>query len=183
MGALCARFVFVGTAVPILFLGDRMKKSVRHMVNGAIIAAMYAALCHLQNIMLPGSASLAIQFRVAEALCVLALFTPAAVPGLTVGCAVFNLTFAGALPLDAVLGTLATYLACQGMWLLRKYPWAGFALPAVTNAFLVGWELTVYLGNAFWLNALYVAIGEVAVLYTLGAALYAAMKKHAHRLF
>ena len=176
------RSFFVGTAVPI-FLGDIMKKSVRHLVNGAIIAAMYAALCHLQNILVPGSASFAIQFRVAEALCVLALFTPAAVSGLTVGCAVFNLTFAGALPFDALVGTLATYLACQGMWLLRKYPWVTFALPAVFNALLVGWELAVYIGGGFWLNAMYVAIGEVAVLYTLGAALYAAVKKHAHRLF
>ena len=160
-----------------------MKKSVRYLVYGAIIAAMYAALCHLQNIIFPGSASFAIQFRVAEALCVLALFTPAAIPGLSVGCAVFNLTFAGALPLDAVLGTLATYLACQGMWLLRKYPWVAFALPAVCNAILVGWELTVYIGGGFWLNALYVAIGELVVLYTLGAILYGTTKKHANRLF
>ena len=160
-----------------------MKKSVRHLVYGAIVAAMYAALCHLQNIVFPGSASFAIQFRVAEALCVLALFTPAAIPGLTVGCAIFNLTFAGALPLDVVFGTLATYLACQGMWLLRKCPWAAFALPAVFNALLVGWELTIYLGDAFWVNALYVAIGEVVVLYTLGAVLYGVVKKHAHRLF
>ena len=160
-----------------------MKKSVRYLVYGAIIAAMYAALCHLQNIIFPGSASFAIQFRVAEALCVLALFTPAAIPGLSVGCAVFNLTFAGALPLDAVLGTLATYLACQGMWLLRKYPWVAFALPAVCNAILVGWELTVYIGGGFWLNALYVAIGELVVLYTLGTILYGATKKHANRLF
>ena len=112
-----------------------MKKSVRHLVYGAIVAAMYAALCHLQNVVFPGSASFAIQFRVAEALCVLALFTPAAIPGLTVGCAIFNLTFAGALPLDVVFGTLATYLACQGMWLLRKCPWAAFALPAAAIAF------------------------------------------------
>ena len=58
-------------------------------------------------------------------------------------------------------------------------------MPALFNAFLVGWELTVYIGGGFWLNALYVAIGELAVLFTLGLLLYTTMKKRglAHRLF
>lgn len=154
-------------------------------MHGALIGAMYAALTHLQNLLLPGSATWAIQFRLSEALCVLALFTPAAIPGLTVGCFVFNLTFAGALPLDMVVGSLATLLATWAMWLLRKLPWAALAMPALFNALLVGWELTFYIGDIFWLNALYVAIGEAAVLYTLGAVLYGAIKKRglAPRLF
>ena len=49
-------------------------------------------------------------------------------------------------------------------------------MPALFNAFLVGWELTVYIGGGFWLNALYVAIGEAAVLLTLGSALYCAIR-------
>ena len=154
-----------------------MNKFSRQLAHGALIAALYAALCHLQNILLPGSATMAIQFRVAEALCVLALFTPAAIPGLTVGCFLFNLTFAGALPLDTVMGTAATFLAALGMRKLRRLPLLTFALPALCNALLVGWELTVYFGGGFWLNALYVAIGEAAVLYTLGWLLYGAMKK------
>lgn len=157
--------------------GDRMKRSVRYLAHGAIIAAMYAALTHLQNILLPGSATWAIQFRAAEALCVLALFTPAAIPGLAVGCFVFNLTYMGALPLDMVVGTLASFLAAQTMWLLRRKPWISFAMPAVFNALLVGWELTVYIGGGFALNALYVAIGEAAVVYTLGALLYGALRR------
>ena len=160
-----------------------MKKTTRYLVQAAMIAAMYAALTHLQNILVPDSATWAIQFRVSEALCALALFTPAAIPGLAIGCFVFNLTYLGALPLDILLGTLASLLAAQTMWWLRKRPWIAFALPAAFNAVLVGWELTLYLGGGFWLNALYVAIGEVAVLYTLGALLYAAVKKHAHRIF
>lgn len=154
-----------------------MAKRIRFMVQGALIAAMYAALTHLQNMLLPGSASWAIQFRASEALCVLAFFTPAAVPGLTAGCFLFNLTTAGALPLDWLVGTLATFLAAQGMYLTRrvrlgKLPVLGLCLPAVTNAVLVGGELTVYLGGGFWLNGLYVAVGELAVLFTLGIALY-----------
>ena len=125
---------------------------------------------------------MAIQFRVSEALCVLAFFTPAAIPGLTIGCLLFNLTFSGALPLDFAVGSLATFLAAWGMWLTRritvkKLPLLGLVLPALTNALLVGWELTMYIGGGFWLNALYVAIGEAAVLLTLGIVLYTAIKK------
>ncbi len=157
-----------------------MKKS-RFLAYGALIGALYVALTHLQNTLIPGSATWAIQFRASEALCVLALFTPAAIPGLTLGCLLFNLSFAGALPLDFLVGSLATCLATAGMYILRKltvrgYPLLAMLLPAVSNAFLVGWELSVYIGGVFWLNALYVAIGELAVLLTLGTALYYALR-------
>ena len=159
-----------------------MKQDPRKLAHAAIIAALYAVLTHLQNIIFPGSASMAVQLRLSEALCVLSFFTPAAAMGLAVGCLLFNLTFASALPLDPLVGTLATYLACQGMWLTRKLrlfgiPVLGLAVPAVTNAFLVGWELTVYIGGGFWLNALYVALGELIVLFTFGLGLYLLLRK------
>ena len=158
-----------------------MKKTSRFIAYAALIAAMYATLCHAQNLLVPESASMAVQFRVAEALCVLAFFTPTAIPGLTVGCAVFNLTFAAALPMDALVGSLATLLTGGSMWLCRKVtlknvPVLGLCMPALWNALLVGWELTVYIGGGFWMNALYVAIGEAAVLLTLGTVLYYALK-------
>jgi len=167
-----------------------MKNQARYLAHGAIIAALYAVLTHMQNLLLPGSATWAIQMRLSEVLCILAFFTPAAVPGLSIGCLLFNLTFSAALPLDFLLGTLATYLAAQGMWLTRNVkvkgiPLPGLLLPAITNAFLVGGELTVYIGGAFWLNAVYVAIGEAVVLLLPGLGLYLAMKKRdvAGRLF
>ena len=153
-----------------------MNKNVRQMVRAALIAGLYTVLTHLQNILFPGSASMAIQFRASEALCVLAFFTPAAIPGLTVGCLLFNLTFAGSLPLDFLLGTAATLGATASMRLLRRVPAIGLLMPALWNAFLVGWELSVYIGGGFWINALSVAIGELVVLLTLGTALYFAMK-------
>lgn len=67
-------------------------KTTLYIVQGAVIAAMYAALTILQNVLFPGSASMAVQFRVSEVLTVLALFTPAAIPGLTVGCVIANLS-------------------------------------------------------------------------------------------
>ena len=159
-----------------------MTKSTRYLTQAAIIAALYAVLTHLQKLLLPGSATWAIQMRLSEALCVLALFTPAAVPGLTLGCLIFNITYAAALPLDFVLGSAATLLAAEGMWLTRRvtvhgYPLLAMLMPAIANAILVGWELTVYIGGGFGLNALYVALGEIAVLLVPGSLLYYALKK------
>lgn len=160
-----------------------MHRKTRQLVHAALIAALYVALTHLQNFLLPGSATWAIQFRASEAMCVLAFFTPAAIPGLTLGCLLFNLSSAGALPLDFLVGTAATLLSVGSMYLLRSvtvkgYLLPGLLLPAVFNALLVGWELSVYIGGGFWINALYVAIGEAAVLLTLGSGLFYALKAH-----
>lgn len=154
-----------------------MNKKVKMMTHGAVLAALYVVLTYLQNLIFPDSTSMAIQFRAAEALCVLALFTPAAVWGLTIGCMVFNLTNAGALPTDVLVGSLATLLATGGMYLTRNwsvkgYPIVAMLLPALFNALLVGWELAVYIGGGFWVNAVCVAIGELAVLLTLGTVLF-----------
>ena len=155
-----------------------MNQKTKNITRAALIGAMYFALTHLQNFLLPNSASMLIQFRAAEALCVLALFTPAATPGLTLGCLLFNLSFAGALPLDWLAGSFATFLACGSMRLLKRLPLLALSMPAWFNALFVGWELTVYLGNtdftmaAFCLNALCVGLGELGVMYTLGWLLY-----------
>ena len=159
-----------------------MRNNTKYLARAALIAALYAALTYLQYFLFPHTTSMAVQFRISEALCVLALFTPAAIPGLTIGCLLFNLSFAGALPLDFLVGTLASVLAGAAMYLIRNLKWRelpvlGLLMPGICNAFLVGWELTVYIGGAFWLNALYVALGEWIVLLTLGTALYAAIRK------
>lgn len=159
-----------------------MKKNIRFLAHGAIIAPLYVTLTYLQNFLLPGSATWAIQFRASEALCVLALFTPAAIPGLTIGCLLFNVSFAYALPLDFLIGSLATLLATGGMYLCRKltikgYPLLSMLLPAISNALLVGWEISFYIGGGFLINALYVFIGEAAVLVTLGTALFFSIKE------
>ena len=160
----------------------RNRTRIRFWTHAAIIAALYAVLTHMQNILIPNSASFAIQCRLSEALCILAFFTPAAIPGLTVGCLIFNITFAAALPLDWILGSLATLTACAAMWGLRRvlvagYPLPGMLMPAVTNAVLVGWELDLYISGGFWINALYVAIGELIVMLIFGTLLYHVMKR------
>ena len=165
-------------------------KKARNLSHAALIAALYVVLTHLQNLILPGSASWAIQCRLSEALCVLALFTPAAISGLTVGCLLFNITFAAALPLDFLVGAAATLCATGAMRLLRNVrvkgtPLPALLMPALFNALLVGWELTVYIGGGFWVNALYVAIGEAIVLLTLGSLLLHVFQKRnlGQRLF
>lgn len=158
-----------------------MHRKIHALVQGALIAALYTVLTLLQNLLLPNSATMAIQFRVAEALCVLAFFTPAAISGLGIGCLLANLLSGQALPLDFLVGTLASLGAAASMWALRGqtvrgYPFAGIIMPAMWNALLVGWELTAYVGGGFWFNAGCVATGELAVLLSLGSALYGALR-------
>ncbi len=150
----------------------------RYLTQSALIAALYVAISYLQNMLLPGTSSFAIQIRVAEALCVLALFSRAAIPGLAVGCLIFNIAVAWELPPDVLIGTGASAISALLMWLLRKHPLPALAVPALVNGVLIGWELTVFIGGGFWLNAGYVALGEAIVLYTLGTALYFTLKKH-----
>lgn len=159
-----------------------MTRKTRQMTQAGVLAALYVALTYAQNFIWPGSATMAVQLRLSEALCVFAFFTPAAVSGLTIGCLLFNLSFAGALPFDWLVGSLATLLACLSMLKLKKWPWLGLAMPALFNAPLVGWELSVFIGDGFswpvfWVNAFNVFLGEAIVLYTAGWALYAAFKK------
>lgn len=160
-----------------------MSKRIRFIVHGSLLAALYVVLTYAQNLLWPESTTMAIQLRISEALGIFAFFTPAAIPGLTVGCLLYNVSWIQSLPLDWLVGTLATLLAAASMWGLRRVkfhgcPWLGLLMPAVFNGPLVGWELTVYLAPdgftwpVFWLNALYVFLGESIVLMTVGAVLY-----------
>ena len=169
----------MGALRPFFVMKNQL--NAKFIAHGALLAALYVVLTYMQNLLIPDSATWAIQFRASEALCVLAFFTPAAIPGLTIGCLLFNVSYAMALPLDFLVGSLATLLATSGMYLTRRItvkglPALGLLLPALFNGLLVGWELSVYIGEAFWLNALYVAIGEAAVLLTLGSGVYYAVK-------
>lgn len=154
-----------------------MNKKVRNLTHSAVLAAIYVTMTHLQNMLFPNSATMAVQFRLSETLCVLAFFTPAAIPGLSLGCLLFNLTSGAALPLDFFVGTVATALSTWTMWLTRKitlkgFPLPGLLMPALFNAILVGWELSVYIGGGFAINAFLVALGEAVVLLLPGTALY-----------
>lgn len=161
-----------------------MKKTTLFIVYAAVIAALYATLTILQNVLLPGSASAAVQFRVAEVLTILALYTPAAIPGLAVGCAVANLSsVAVAGPLDLIIGSLASLIAAALMYATRnvrlfRLPVVAALMPALVNGVLVGFEIDFFMVNQGFFN-LYdflfqggcVALGELAVLFLLGLPL------------
>lgn len=162
-------------------------KNNHRLATGAIIAALYAALTYAQEMLFPGSASAAIQFRMSEALTVLALFTPAAIPGLTVGCAVSNLLFMSALPLDVLLGSLATLLAALCMYRLKDYtfkgvPFAALLMPAIFNGIIIGLEIEVFFIEgpfnfvSFLTQGGCVALGELGVCFTLGILVYKMIK-------
>lgn len=165
------------------------RKSTLYIVQGAIVAALYATLTILQNVLLPGSASMAVQFRVAEALTVLAIYTPAAIPGLTVGCAVANISSIAALgPFDLIFGSLASLLAAVLMYRLRNVrrftlPVLAALMPALVNGVIVGFEIDFFFVNRFQfvftdflLQGGLVALGELVVLLVLGLPLCKAIE-------
>lgn len=156
-----------------------MKKSTLFLTRAAIIAALYAALTYAASVV--GLAYGPIQFRFSEALTVLACFTPAAVPGLTVGCFLGNLGSSLG-PIDWVVGTAATLLAALCTYFTRKIGgrlaclWAPL-FSTVFNAVLVGLEIAFFVPDgggwaAFGTLALEVGVGELAVCCLLGIPLY-----------
>lgn len=157
-------------------------KNALFLVQGAVIAALYTALTFLCNAL--GLASGVIQVRFSEALCVLPMFTPAAVPGLFIGCALSNL-LTGCAPWDVVFGSLATLLGALGTRRLRKSRYLAVLPPIIANTLIVPWVLSrVYRfeGSIFYFMAT-VCAGEVISCGVLGLMLYAVLKKNENRLF
>ncbi len=163
-------------------------KSLRTVTLSGVIAALYVALTMAQELILPGSGSMAVQFRLSETLNVLCLFTPAAIPGLTVGCLIANLMSLGSLPFDVVFGSVATLLSAVLMWLFRgrragNLPVVPLLMPPIVNGIIIGAEIEIFLikGDlnfvSFLTQAALVFVGEAAVCFTLGLALWKAISK------
>ncbi len=162
------------------------KKYTIYVVKGALIAAIYAVLT---LVLAPISyGNIGIEFRVAEALTILPIFTSAAIPGLTVGCVVANLigmSVSGLGMADVVFGSLATLIAAIATYLFRKVTFKGFPLlsflpPIIANAIVVGFELSIILTDVFpsFLWAFFViGVGEAVVVFVLGTPLYLLFEK------
>ena len=166
----------------------KTKKQVLWLRQAAVIAALYAALTVLQGVIAPGTASMAVQFRVSEAMTLLCCITPAAIPGLTLGCFLANFLFMDALPLDMLLGSLATLLAGLAMYLLRNIQWKKLPLlaalmPAIFNGVIIGLEIEIFFIDgpfhftSFLVQGGLVALGELVVCFTLGLLLYKALDR------
>ena len=154
-----------------------MKNNTLYLTQASLIAALYVMLTIISNF--AGLASGVIQLRLSEMLTILPVFTPAAIPGLAVGCAVANLATGCAL-WDVVFGTLATTLGALGTYYIgRKYPYAGPAFPIATNALIVPKVLQVVYGaeGTYWYFMLTVGIGEILSCGVLGIILYRVLRK------
>lgn len=171
-------------------------KKVIYLTHAAVIAALYAALTVGQNLLLPGTASMAVQFRVAEALTILAVYTPAAIPGLTIGCVLANISSvtAGLGFYDMIFGSIASLLAALTMYGLRNVRWfrlpiLAALMPAIFNGIIIGLEIDFFfIGNLsfnftdFLIQGGFVALGELAVLIVLGLPLSVLLDKKGQRM-
>ena len=158
------------------------KRKSTYLTQAAMIAALYVVLTQFSHMF--GLDSHAIQLRFSEALTILPYFTPAAIPGLFVGCILANF-FAGCLPWDIVFGSLATLLGALGTYALRKHKWLAPIPPILANTIIVPFVLAyVYrLEGSIPYFMLTVGIGEILSCGVLGLLFLMALEKHARILF
>lgn len=166
----------------------KSKFSAFFWTKAAIIASLYISLTFAQEIIFPSTATMAVQFRLSEVLMVLSLFTPSAIVGLTAGCFFANFLCLSALPLDMILGSMATLLASICMYagrhlLIKKMPVIQLLLPAVFNGIIIGLEIEIFYIKSdfnfasFLLQAGLVALGEFVVCFCLGLLFYNKINK------
>ena len=155
-------------------MNDRHSPAFR-IAQGAAIAALYVVLTVIFAPISFGE----MQVRIAEALCILPLFTPAAIPGLFIGCLLGNL-LGGAIVWDVIFGSLATLIGAAGGHLLRKNRWL-VPLPTVlSNALIVPFVLRYGYGVVLPipLMMVYVSVGEIISCYGLGELLCTVLLRH-----
>ena len=159
-----------------------MNKTDLFITQAAMIAALYVVLTVFINAF--NLASGAIQIRISEALTILPYFTPAAIPGLFVGCLISNLV-TGCLPMDVVFGSLATLIGAVGTYLLRKYKFAAPVSPILANMAIIPFVLMyVYsVPDAYWFLLITIGVGELISCGVLGMILLFALEPYEEVLF
>lgn len=153
-----------------------MRKT-RKITQAAIIASLYVVLTFVANAM--GLASGAIQIRLSEALTILPYFTPAAIPGLFVGCLLSNILVGGAL-FDIIFGSLATLIGAIGTYYLKKHKWLAPIPPVIANSLIIPFVLIYAYGiqDALPYLIFTVGVGEVISAGVLGMILLKSLEKH-----
>lgn len=160
-----------------------MKKkgmSVKFITQAAVIAAIYVVLVVIFNYISFGP----VQFRIAEALTILPYFTPAAIPGLFVGCIIANI-LGGAIVWDVVFGSIATLIGAIGTYLLRKNKWLAPVPPIVANTIIVPFVLKFAYGSDGMFAMFFVTVGagEIIVCGIIGMILLYALTPVRHVIF
>lgn len=163
--------------------------SVVFIAQAAMIAALYVVLTFIANTF--GLANYAIQVRISEALTILPYFTPAAIPGLVIGCLLSNILTGCILP-DIIFGSIATLIGVLGTYTLRKWKWFAPVTPILANALIV--PLVLIYGYGFLLEGvstaycygyyfLTVGIGEIISCGILGMLLLLTLEKYKNKIF
>jgi uncharacterized membrane protein len=150
------------------------------ITQAALIAAIYVVLVYIFK---PISFSI-IQVRIAEALTILPFFTPAAIPGITIGCFLGNY-LTGADMLDVVFGSLATLIGAIGSYKLRKHKFLVPLPPIIANTIMIPWILRLAYGEALPIPfmMLSVGLGEVLSCGLLGMFLLYGLNKYKGTIF
>ena len=157
-------------------------KKASFITQAAVIAALYVVLTLFINAF--DLASGAIQVRISEALTILPYFTPAAVPGLFIGCLLSNF-MTGAAIWDIIFGSLATLIGAIGTYLLRKWKWCAPLPPILSNTIIIPFVLTYAYGipGGIPFFMLTVGAGEVLSCGVLGMILLFALQRYRNIIF
>ena len=159
-------------------------RHVAHLARAGIIAALYVVLTWISALFgLSGMG--AIQLRISEALCILPVFTAAAVPGVTLGCLLANLFTGAALP-DIIFGTLATLLGAVGTRLFRKKVPLAMLPPVLANTLIIPFVIRyayVDVSESLPFLFLTVGVGEALSVCLFGTLLYLALRPIRYRIF
>ena len=159
---------------------ENQNRHVYLMVYGAAIAAIYVALTMSFSAISFGP----VQFRISEALCILPFFTPAAIPGLFIGCFLSNL-LCGAAVMDVVFGSIATLIGAVGSYCLRHNKWLVCVPPFLSNAIIVPWVLRYAYGSTDLIPVamVTVGIGEILAIGVLGNLLLVTLDRYKQFIF
>ncbi len=162
-----------------------MKTSTRQLTlyttRGALIAALYVALTMLASAV--GLSSGAIQFRISEALCILPILFPEAIPGLAIGCLISNMLVPGVVIWDVIFGSLATLIGALGAFYLRRMPekfkWVATLPTIISNMLIIPPVLIFAYGvpDAYLFLVVTVGLGEIVCAGVGGSALYYLLKR------
>lgn len=147
--------------------------STKNLVLSGLIAAVYVVLIAI----FPAFSFGQVQVRIAEVLTLLPILTPAAVPGVFIGCLISNILFGGAM-IDIIFGSLATLAAAVLTYYLRKNKWLAAFPPVIINAIVVPFILQVSLGTPYWITFFYILVGQTIAVYALGIPFIIALKKY-----
>lgn len=156
-------------------------KKVLLLTQAAMIAALYIVLTLIAFML--GLDKYAVQLRFSEALTILPFFTPAAIPGLFVGCFLSNILTGCALP-DIVFGSLATLIGAVGTYHLKNHKWLAPIPPIAANAIIIPFVLLYAYGiKPLWFSFLTVTAGEIISCGILGMLLLFTVQKYMGRFF